>query len=589
MYNVTRRVATDHVTTIEHCSNELWLEYFDYLTSFEILYSFSNLNYRLSSIVYSLPIHIDSTCTMSTVSFKQFYSNISRPPQCKHILSSISCKNTVGAISLFQLSCRIEQFYNLSSIKFQLYTHADITDLVQFSLKLDQLPQLSTVIVEMYNLSFDYNIRFGSIIHTMLKLKSLKTLRLPTINEVNFIHLKRSFIEELTLEWCSLDIFYYLNLSLKHLTIKNIISHGKRLEHTDVFVRNLTHLKLDLSANWDCDTIVPLLKQIGQNLKYFSLVFRSYDAKYFTGDYWSTFLSSTLNKSCKIELFIEGCNYLINDQIDIYHRSKSFETEFWYDYDLSIKLHYDPYLRTCCLYTLPYPKTYLKAKWYYERILILTPMAKMVRRQISIYDRVKSVEFTIDEYFIDYQSIFYCRNIQELIVSGSCDSNDQLKSDPFSSLVHRKSLTKLVKLNWNFPKNINIYTKQHLREILKCVPNLSSITSNHIPNSLFNIFKQEYSNINIEYFDVPSYVIDSKNIKQLMITFPNLKTLTCTVKTLGVCRKILPILLYEIKRLTYFTIRIECSCNKTKFRKLINVYLQHVQWVRNENALLVWI
>ncbi|CAF1362131.1 unnamed protein product [Didymodactylos carnosus] len=110
-------LVASHITSYECLPNELNLEIFEYLSLFNILHSFTNLNQRYSSLVYSYQQHIDLTSPISCEQFNNFLQKILPAIDAYQIQTvKLSNRYTYKQIQLFTSLFKIRQFQELKTI-----------------------------------------------------------------------------------------------------------------------------------------------------------------------------------------------------------------------------------------------------------------------------------------------------------------------------------------------------------------------------------------------------------------------------------------------------------------------------------------
>ncbi|CAF1300020.1 unnamed protein product, partial [Didymodactylos carnosus] len=261
-----------YINTIEDCPVEIWREIFDYLLSTEIIQSFSQLNFRINSVIEQVQMHIDlSSLKITTTMFKYFSQNVVRPHCNQFISIQLSNENKVDAIRLFQSVCQLKHFINLRKLILIRPTKNDLIHLVHnFPSQLSTL-KISSGIHRSYTYEETIANKNDDVIRTILKLKSLRTIQIPMINVEDFMYLPSSFIEHLTLDRCDKNIFHFLPVTLKYLKINLLYNSLTQLDLTaSLNLPNLTHLILQTELDVQED-IENLIKVIGKNLLCLSL------------------------------------------------------------------------------------------------------------------------------------------------------------------------------------------------------------------------------------------------------------------------------------------------------------------------------
>ncbi|CAF1296155.1 unnamed protein product [Didymodactylos carnosus] len=135
------------VTYIEHLSDELILEIFEFVQSHILFDTFYNLNKRFNSILNDVHLSTDLKCNMSKALFDQYCHKILNHKERRQQIFYLKLSNTrtFGQIELFMNNCSIESFIHLSSL---IITNASSADLKIVASKLKYLKYLNYVRVK---------------------------------------------------------------------------------------------------------------------------------------------------------------------------------------------------------------------------------------------------------------------------------------------------------------------------------------------------------------------------------------------------------------------------------------------------------
>ncbi|CAF1360040.1 unnamed protein product [Rotaria sordida] len=260
LVNQTKRLPSTFIeenvsiTCIEHLSNELLYEVFDYLDGCEIYRVFCNLNSRFQYLITCLSFLLKIKIRPRTQSeLMQSYENIILPN--RHRLLSLSFEETKVINDFFE-NCILDSSFNrLQSIVLKdVEAH---NSLFVFScLKL--LPHLVSLTMSM-TIPWFYNL--NHIYRTILSFPALKynKLSLPPISQCNnpnifipvTINEKLNTIEYLVIDHhCAFFELYsliYHTPQLRYLICRRILKRSDRLANEKpIMLPNLTHISIDI-------------------------------------------------------------------------------------------------------------------------------------------------------------------------------------------------------------------------------------------------------------------------------------------------------------------------------------------------------
>jgi hypothetical protein len=324
------------VTCIEHLSNELFYEIFDYLDSCDIFDAFTNLNTRFEQFMNS-PCFLFKIYRFSTTedSFKRYVKQVIIPNT--HKIVSICLYDQV-LINLFSMQCNIDpSFHRLES-------------LVLRGIKIDQLlPLLKSlsVLSRLFSLNIhligDYKV-LSSVYKLIFKLFSLKYIKFSSVkdNKLGLLPVGTSkhisTIEQLNINHrCTvhnLNVILSYTPQLRRLTCQRLLKSEK------TFSQNLVHLT-HISIN-ECylnfDTFESFIKKVCSKLQVLRLVDRSHDITYLDADRWKRLISQYIPHLHTFDF--QFCEKLSSSHtFSAYHsRMNQFKTAFWIEHQWIFEL-----------------------------------------------------------------------------------------------------------------------------------------------------------------------------------------------------------------------------------------------------------
>ncbi|CAF1624092.1 unnamed protein product, partial [Didymodactylos carnosus] len=190
------------VTRIEHLSDELILEIFEYLKPHILFDTFYNLNKRFNSILNDVHLSIDLKYKMSKTLFDQYCHKILNHKQRRQQIFYLKLSNTrtFGQIGLFIKNCCIESFINLRSL---IINNVSLADLKVIASKLKYLQYLYYVKVKRAEPGNPLEEEEHYIYNTICAHKSLKICSLLDFGDLlGRIHHDMTS----TLEYVSVDV-----------------------------------------------------------------------------------------------------------------------------------------------------------------------------------------------------------------------------------------------------------------------------------------------------------------------------------------------------------------------------------------------
>ncbi|CAF1557111.1 unnamed protein product, partial [Didymodactylos carnosus] len=265
-------------TRLEALCDELFIELYDYFDIVDLYYSFSNLNYRLNSILQDrryLCLHSSLSLVPRQQFYYYFYFVLT---QCYSSLKQLTLAETddqgdsLRRCRVFLSVCNLEYFTQLRSLTL---TRINLSELKLILTKLITLKQLTCLHLQTGEIKLESNRNDVC----RLILCDLTQLKLCTLNFHTFIGFSElptcSNIEKLTIERCFVNDFYSLMMHTPKLQCLNItLFKDKLVPVNDIsnlsFSSNLVYLKLYLYYV-PFDNIHQLRSESMPNLKTFIL------------------------------------------------------------------------------------------------------------------------------------------------------------------------------------------------------------------------------------------------------------------------------------------------------------------------------
>ena len=247
------------ISCVEHLSNELFYEIFEYLDYPEICKSFLNLNSRFKHLILdnSLPLLRLNLRPSITSNVKDSCQNLILPN--RHRILSLYLENESLINQVFTYCIMDSSFTRLQSIVLQnIELCKSILPLFYFK----SLPHLSSL-----TMSFDaaYSYEFNTVYRMILSLPSLKYNKLSVLSgsedRYKNICVPLAFNERFsTIEYfiidhpCTLNEIFsllYHTPGLCRLTCRNVVESLKKIENVKaIMLHKLTHIHFDMDEVW---------------------------------------------------------------------------------------------------------------------------------------------------------------------------------------------------------------------------------------------------------------------------------------------------------------------------------------------------
>ncbi|CAF0795759.1 unnamed protein product [Didymodactylos carnosus] len=348
------------VTRIEHLSDELILEIFEYLKPHILFDTFYNLNKRFNSILNDVHLSIDLKYKMSKTLFDQYCHKILNHKQRRQQIFYLKLSNTrtFGQIGLFIKNCCIESFINLRSL---IINNVSLADLKVIASKLKYLQYLYYVKVKRAEPGNPLEEEEHYIYNTICAHKSLKICSLLDFGDLlGRIHHDMTS----TLEYVSVDVHDkhdLVNLIYSFPKIKRLVvscestsSSSLVLRHPSIpFGPSLRYFHLT-ETDILFEEVELLLKSFYQ-IQQFS--FSSGNSDFCNGSRWQNLLSSMpLLSKFKLYVYISK----VQSASIIAPLLASFHTEYWLKRKWYMACDYDTSKCDLEFHSFPYHYRYIK-------------------------------------------------------------------------------------------------------------------------------------------------------------------------------------------------------------------------------------
>jgi len=271
------------ITCIEHLSNEIFYEIFDYLDGYDIFYAFSKLNIRFNHLVNhsSLLIKISRSTSFNHISnthYQQFVIDN------RHRIISFYIYNELYMSSFNPPPMYYASFNRLESLVLEKIHYNSLLSILR---NLISLPRLLSLKIDL-NGRF---INFTEVYSLILSLPVLKYNKLSGWGMSLILPLpcnNTSSIEHLAIDYtCDVnDLFTILSYTprLSHLTCNGLEFTGPIIREPSLNIFNLRHVFLN-----DCrlrfDQFEILIKKLFSQLQILRIVI-SLDSSYLDADRW---------------------------------------------------------------------------------------------------------------------------------------------------------------------------------------------------------------------------------------------------------------------------------------------------------------
>ncbi len=244
------------VMKFEFLPNEILMECFQYLNTFQIFYSFDQLNNRIDTLIHNIPLYIhfenvnklmfDQFCktNLSNPKIKnQIYSlKVSNKDQCfqAKIFLSFFPFNELSFLQKFELIIPMGPFNSPSMYGEKadpgFYLNINLTDLLLYKLRTLTIPYVCRSVFDTHQISSIINLTIcqcsSYVFYQLLKqFPRLKYLHVNHVKDTRFneidetcqygIHLEKLILDQFDDRFKNFEIFLKQTPNLKSLTISN--------------------------------------------------------------------------------------------------------------------------------------------------------------------------------------------------------------------------------------------------------------------------------------------------------------------------------------------------------------------------------
>ncbi|CAF1260329.1 unnamed protein product [Rotaria sp. Silwood1] len=489
--------------------NEIFIEISEFLSIFDIFYSFNQLNNHFNQLIRTIPLHVNFTNIQKSI-FDRF---------CKFLLSNPDVKNQIYSLILTNkdTSDQIKTFLSLFSLNEFLHLHS--LTLIQVE---ENILQKLKLIIPLIPQLHSFHLFDSNDIHLTDSLTSnLEILSIPTLSSIN----KFSSITNLTISACSLDqLFHHLFKYAPMLTYLNIqylsSYYSYTTNYSNIDFMKAIHLKELIISNFEYkfEDFKLLAKYIPKltSLKFYG----TYDLDMIDANQWEYLITSLL--SC-LDTFKFIFNYIYkpNDN-HIEDKFNKFQTDFW------IKQHqwYTEYSLSnysALIYTVPY---------MLNSYTLELDSNRYSNQLINTFNNVKNL--TIYHTTITELGGYCFSNVTSLtILPPKYAHRPQLGTQAIKSLKNIVNLSNLKYLGISF--EFKIKDAYVLLRILQEAPKISSmmISIRALEHFAYNDEACEYLNKMIKKLDIYKYQSSSfkfhHQIENFCKIFSNIEQLKCNI------------------------------------------------------------
>ncbi|CAF0884466.1 unnamed protein product [Rotaria sordida] len=541
--------------------NEIFIECFEYLSAFDIFYSFDRLNYRFHTLTRNILLHLNLNY-MNKSLFDKFCHKMLLNSEIKNQIISLklSNKNTSGQLNVFLSFFSFNEFCQLRSLTLIDLNHNNF----------EQMKSILLLLSDFFN---DLMTQTCEILFHL----SPSKIQLTSILNLNFnssTSHKTMIITSLTIHHCILEdlcqLFKYTPM-MKYLYIEVLKKSSfinNELDIIDFYAIYLKKLVVNCSeANFD---IFKLLLKRTPNLKILTITVK-YALDIIDAEHWQNLIESSLHHLNIFNFrFIVWIDYAYND---ILKKFQQFQTDFWHRQH-QWYTNYELYSMTAFIYTIPYVWNFYNLK------------SDMKRFSISTMNNSKTFDYVTELYLfikmINNKSDYYFQNVKSLTLMNErdlferfLDYNLQSKKKEAKRLQFLNIIINLTNIEHLDLKSIsNAISPTILLEILKQTPKLSSLVIEK--PALISCFTNNqlcwYLNKMIKILDITHYddhnefmnifedrdnkFINSGQVNKFCKIFSNVEQLRCCINETDVLLFILNYLPklknLQVKNFPYF-------------------------------------
>ncbi|CAF1436347.1 unnamed protein product [Adineta steineri] len=322
------------ITTIEHFSNEIFYEIFEYFDAYVIFNGFSNLNNRFQLLLnFSLTrLKLDDNYPESKELFLNNHEELLHNHRHQVISIHSFDENTTKIISI--IKSNLSLFQSLQSLILYSIKSDILSSLIH---QLSSLPNFYSLTIDLCTEEQNHTNIYQSIFN-LPKLKYLKyrtcdnedidiVISLPIATDQ-----QKTSIEHFIMDHgCSINDFFTLlsyTPNVRYLKFLNLIDINDLNTIEPIKLINLTKLSMEISE-MTFDEFEILIKKMGLNLKILSLDIRHDDMSYLNAKRWEDFLQENLLQLEK--LYFKKTVYFSDDyETPMYlGEQNEFSSTFW--------------------------------------------------------------------------------------------------------------------------------------------------------------------------------------------------------------------------------------------------------------------
>ncbi|CAF1222734.1 unnamed protein product [Rotaria sordida] len=523
------------MTKFEHLPNELVLDIFTYLDSYDLFVSLFNLNIRLNTLIYAQPLSINLGNSLSKYLLDRYYQSVLSP--ARNQIHTLKLSDTYERMSNFlkndnqiQIDFETRKFI-LSQVKSLILCNPKTTSLNRVLKYVSNIEHICISIGQQTQSTSNYQGLFKSL----FKMKSLKRLCLDLYDALiidDDIDASIS-LTDMTLTSCYIQDLAQLlrrmpNIRKLHITCYNrrnsLTNDDDNFDYSLIdglgdYVPFLTDLKLKVMFI-SFEKIEVFLQQLSQLTK---LTFSSITLeKYSNGLTWERIINNYLPNLEKFSLFLDETYIFEDTLVDLNEIIQSFNSSFWHRWPVVIEYYVEATDKKCLiLYTLPIQESNLRTylygleirknideynqnieKSYYNKLnqlnfifhenpssrnLLPTRIYSNLETFTFSFELINPTSYEIDSILINFQQVFstsvlskieriyfYDRIYPTNFVSKLLNllPNIVALHIPASSLHLSTTLPLLVTLTIDFNSTIECYSTDILRQVATHFPDI---------------------------------------------------------------------------------------------------------------------
>ncbi|CAF0723095.1 unnamed protein product [Adineta steineri] len=350
------------ITTIEHFSNEIFYEIFEYFDAYVLFNGFSNLNNRFQLLLNSslTRLKLDDYRLRSKELFLNNYTEILH--YHRHQIISVHSYNTNTNEIVSIIKSDLSLFVSLQSLILYRIESNILSSLIH---QLASLPNFYSLRIDLWIKEQNHS-NIYQLIFNLPKLKYLKYGSVDTKN-INVVlslpiatNQQKTLIEYFIMDHgCSIkDLFTLLSYTpnIRYLKFINTMDTNNFNLIEPIKLLNLTKLSIDIDE-MTFDEFEVFIKKLKVNLKILSLDIRHDDISYLNAKRWECILQENLSQLEKF-YFKKMVHFIENYQTPMYlGEQNEFNSTFWIERRWIFKVEND-------FEDLIYSIQPYKKKWY---------------------------------------------------------------------------------------------------------------------------------------------------------------------------------------------------------------------------------